>query len=47
MAWIVGVVKSPKGGFRSKIQNASQLKKYVMPCPVQSRRLNPFTAIPR
>src|SRR2546427_612160 len=30
---------SENGGFRSRIQNASQLKKNVAPCPIQSFRL--------
>src|SRR2546430_7819046 len=44
--WIVGFVKSPKGGFRRRIQKASQLKKYVMPWPVQSRLLKASMLMP-
>src|SRR2546422_5019663 len=33
---MTGYVRSANGGFRSKIQNASQLKKNVAPCPIQS-----------
>src|SRR5207249_3219447 len=38
IAWIVGSVWSLNGGFRRMIQKASQLKKYVIPWPIQSRR---------
>src|SRR5256886_8481980 len=44
--WIVGFVKSPNGGFRRRIQKASQLKKYVMPWPVQSRLLKASMLMP-
>jgi len=44
--WMVGFVKSPNGGFRRRIQNASQLKKYVIPCPIQSRLLNAAMLMP-
>src|SRR3989304_9926765 len=40
MPMIIGAVRSANGGFRRRIQNASQLKKNEEPWPSQSRRLN-------
>ena len=45
--WIVGGTWSLNGGFRRMIQNASQLKKYVIPWPIQSRRLKDSVLNPR
>src|SRR5437879_13726979 len=39
--WTVGSVWSLNGGFSRGIHNASPLKKYVIPSPAPSRRLDP------
>src|SRR3970040_2744634 len=47
MPMIIGAVRSANGGFRRRIQNASQLKKNEEPGPTPSRRLNFETSTPR